>query len=463
MRPLSIGLRVRSPDLGVFSALLCTALAAVAFHAGPAQAALRAPVLSETSPLSPGISETPRIVGRVSEVITSGIGRGGALAGSPTIALSKSEEGTIAIYAEPGCAGPEVATGSEVELADSGIQVTVAPGSTTTFSAAAAGLGGVSGCSNGITYRQVSAPPSPPTVTAVNPVSPGNDDSPDVIGNADADAKVSIYSDPGCLGAVLGTGTGAEFSAGGISASVPSDSTTTFYAAASWAGLPLSCSSTSVTYQEVASSGPTESGGGSEGSGGAGGQAPSVGAGRPVAPRLHTVPGGRSNNAAPLVTGSAPGGARVDVYRNSACSGNPAISGSAAEFSAGLAVPVAENAMTRIYAQAVGADGDASDCSEPALYTEDSTPPLTQITFGPGAKTHHRAPVFRFADVANDPPGTSFSCRLDGRAWAPCQSPWRLPRLRPKAHRVQVRAIDAAGNREAIGARFRFKVVTARR
>ena len=71
--------------------------------------------------------------------------------------------------------------------------------------------------------------------------------------------------------------------------------------------------------------------------------------------------------------------------------------------------------------------------------------------------------VFRFADVSEDPPGTTFACKLDHRPWQACQSPLRLSHLRPKAHVLRIRATDAAGNQEAVGTMRRFKVIRARR
>jgi hypothetical protein len=178
-----------------------------------------------------------------------------------------------------------------------------------------------------------------------------------------------------------------------------------------------------------------------------------------VAPKIHTVPGGRSSDSKPLVAGKAPGSTEVDVFRNAACSGKPAASVTPTEFSTGLRLEVAENAATRFYARSSDAAGNPSDCSEEAVYVEDSAPPLTRITFGPAVKTRKRAPVFRFTDLSGDPPGTSFLCKLDRRPWRPCQTPWRLTRLKIKAHVAMVRAIDAAGNEEAVPAKRRFKVV----
>jgi hypothetical protein len=175
------------------------------------------------------------------------------------------------------------------------------------------------------------------------------------------------------------------------------------------------------------------------------------------------VPGGRSNNSLPLVTGSISGAAGVHIYKNSACAGNPVASGPASQLATGFGVSVVENATTRFFGEAVDVNGKVSACSEPVVYTEDSTPPQTRITFGPGVKTRKRVAVFRFTDITDDPPGTTFLCKFDRGHWKACQTPLRLPRLRPKAHRLRVKAIDGAGNEEAAGTAWRFKVVNAGR
>jgi hypothetical protein len=426
--------------------------------ASPALALPNTPVLAGTHPASPGLSTTPRVFGRVSEVITSVHGPGGL----HPAGLGGGEEGQVSIYAQAGCAGPEVATGSAAEFENSGIPVTVAPGSTTTFSATNTDVTGVSACSNPIAYRQVSDPPNAPSISGVNPASPADNNLPHITGSAEAGSTVAVYADPACAGAVVGSGSADEFAAGGIQVAVADNSTTTFYARASWAELPSACSSTSVTYEEVTDlTSPPVSPPASPPSTGAG-EGPVVGPAKPVTPKIHAVPGGRANNSTPLIAGSAAGATRVDLFKNSICAGAPVVSGTAAQLASGFAVPVAENAVTRFYAQAADARGKESDCSDQELYTEDSMPPQTRVTLGPGARTAKRVIVFRFADVSGDPPGATFACKLDRRPWQVCQAPLRLSHLRPKAHVLRIKATDAAGNQEAVGTRRRFKVIRAR-
>jgi Tol biopolymer transport system component len=98
-----------------------------------------APTLTKTSPASPGESTEPRVIGQ---------------AASGT---------TVKIYTNPQCSEAPVATGSSTLLASPGLQVTVAPGSSTTFWATAEGDGIISPCSSSsVTYRQETATPPPP-------------------------------------------------------------------------------------------------------------------------------------------------------------------------------------------------------------------------------------------------------------------------------------------------------------
>jgi hypothetical protein len=99
------------------------------------------PFLKGTTPGSPNLSLTPTVYGE-------------AEAGA-----------AIKLYDKVNCEeGEPVATGTAAELADPGIPVTVAAGSTTSFWATAEVDGIVSPCSNAVTYKQAapSTPPPPP-------------------------------------------------------------------------------------------------------------------------------------------------------------------------------------------------------------------------------------------------------------------------------------------------------------
>lgn len=460
---------VARPSLCVlaFAALL----AAAALTAPAAGAAPVKPALTETNPASPGASLRPRIKGRAEEIIISVV-RLSAARGPIGRAIDPNN--TITIYkGDSTCldSGAIVGVGTAGELEGVGILVdegVVTPGSVTTFYATQTDASGTSGCSGGLTYRHVSTPPPTPTVDAVSPASPADENFPYVAGTADPESTVSIYPNATCSGTPLVTGSGSEFGGAGIRVPVPDNSTTTFYAEASWGGFSSACSSSSVSYQEVTvpSSEPPAQDPGGQGPGSGGGKGPSGQQpvvdppGKPAAPKLRTVPGGTANNNTPLVTGTAAGAVRVEIFAGDDCNGTPVAKGSVAQFGAGLPVQVADNATVSFYGIAVDGGGDRSACSpSPAVYVEDSTLPRTRITMGPGVKTRKRTAVFRFLDSAGEAPGTTFICKIDRGKWKPCTAPFRVKRLTRRAHVFQVKATDPAGNREQKPVKRRFKVV----
>ncbi len=178
----------------------------------------------------------------------------------------------------------------------------------------------------------------------------------------------------------------------------------------------------------------------------------------PAPPRLKTSPAGPANNNAPRIVGTATGASSVKIFANSSCAGSPLVTVSPAELSAGVELRVPDNSTTDFTGASV-ANGKQSFCSPPATYIEDSTPPRTRITMGPGAKTRHRKVVFRFADTAGDPLGASFTCRVDRGKWKSCHSPFKLRHLGYSRHTLRVRGADPIGNVEAKAAKRSFKVI----
>jgi hypothetical protein len=270
--------------------------------------------------------------------------------------------------------------------------------------------------------------------------------------------EVSIYATPTCAGTPLGIGTLAQFEKGtGIQVEVPADQVTTFYATETEAGETSECSSKGFPYYESSTvvTPPKEelpTGGSGDGTTSPSGSMP------PPAPRIHTVPGGRANDNTPLLAGSGPGATSVRVFATANCAGPAVAKGSAGDFAAGLAVQVADNTASIFSAYSL-AGGNQSPCSNSVTYVEDSRPPHTRITMAPGVKTRRHKAVFRFTDTTEDPPGTTFLCKVDGHKWRQCSSPLHLRHLGFKRHVVRVKAIDTAGNAEATGAKRRFQVI----
>jgi hypothetical protein len=304
----------------------------------------------------------------------------------------------IQIFASAECLGTKVAQGRAEALEGVGIPVAVAADSMTTFSAAQvdpAHPSEPSSCSNAISYWEGDVPVQP--------------------GGGGGNGGTGETSEAGGQG-----------SAGGSSGGSPSGGSTS-----------------------GKSSGKTPSGGGVGGANPAGP--------RPAAPDLHMVPGERANDLTPSVAGSASGAGSVSVYLGSNCSGSPIAKGSPAELSAGFEVSVPKNATATFTAVAIGAQH--SGCSDPVTYTEDSTAPRTRITMGPGIKTRKHSAVFRFKDITEDPPGTTFVCKLDKKKWKPCSSPFHLKHLKLGHYLLSIRATDTAGNVERKPVKRRFIVI----
>jgi hypothetical protein len=92
-------------------------------------------------------------------------------------------------------------------------------------------------------------------------------------------------------------------------------------------------------------------------------------------------------------------------------------------------------------------------------WTVDATAPQTTLGSRPASKTTASAATFRFA--ANEA-ASAFECKLDAGRFVPCTSPKRYARLRRSRHTFSVRAIDAAGNRDATPASHRWTVGLAK-
>ncbi len=444
-------MRMRSMTRSLRYAAIALALGALVLAAFPALAAATpTPILTATTPASPGTATEPRIRGNADGVITS-------VVGSNTRALTRAIEpgATIDLYTNAACTSAVVATGTAAELEGAGIAVKVGLDSETTFYALETGLGGPSGCSNGITYRQVSTAPAAPVLNGVTPASGANENFPRLQGSVDPGAIVYIFDTPECNGSPRGSGSAAEFAGAGIEVNVSDNSTNTFFAMATLANIPSGCSVTSVTYQEV-----TALGGGGSGGGGNGGTTspPSNGAAKPPAPHIRTIPGNIANDASPTIVGSAPQAVKVFIYTSLDCSGGALWSGPASDLAAGLQVTMAPNTTTLFSARSVDSDGDRSACSDPVAYTDDSITPRTRITLGPGVKTLRHTVVFRFADITGGPE-THFLCKVDRKPWKECNAPLKLKHLGHRKHVLKVKAYDAAGNREKRPVQRSFKVV----
>jgi hypothetical protein len=311
---------------------------------------------------------------------------------------------------------------------------------------------------------------------------------------ANPNYEIQIFNSTECLGSVIAHGTAATLEGVGIPVAVNADSKTTLSAIQidpSNPSEPSGCSNPLAYWEGNVPAEPGgggtgggggESGGGAAGSSEAGGgtgpgsttessSTPSAGTSssqgslgastpagpKPSAPSLHLLPSARANDLSPLVAGSAPGAETVVIYGTPNCSGTPVAKGAPSQLTAGFEVSVAKNTVTIFSAVAIAAQH--SGCSEPVSYTEDSTAPRTRITMGPGVKTRKHKAVFRFQDITEDPPGTTFACKVDKAKWKPCSSPFDVKHLKPRHYFVSIRATDLAGNVERKPAKRSFIVV----
>lgn len=292
-----------------------------------------APTLTGTSPPSPSSVGQPRV-------------RGNAGGG---------DAAWILVFTNSACGGNPDTTGVPDEFQAAGIPVGVPHNSTTQLSVAAADhVGNRSLCSNAASYTHDSQPPSPPMVSATDPQSPSNINTPKVTGSAEPGSTVTLHSDASCTSPVLGSGSASAFSSPGIAVTVPDNSTTTFRARATDAlGNVSACSSTSVSYLE--DSQPTT--------------APTITATDPSSPS--------GTDTTPKVIGTASAETdAVTVYASSNCGGPVAGNGTRTAFSgAGIEVSVVADATTPLSARAVDEAGNLSACSNSLGYRHDSQPP----------------------------------------------------------------------------------------
>ena len=136
-------------------------------------------------------------------------------------------------------------------------------------------------------------------------------------------------------------------------------------------------------------------------------------------------------------------GCRLDGAAFSACASPVAYSG------------LADGAHT-FSVRATDAAGNASPVAA-YTWTVDTVAPNTTITRTPDAVTSSGSATFEFT---SDEPLTSFSCSLDGSAFASCSSPQTYAGLAAGAHTFQVRATDLVGNTDPTPASYAWQVAT---
>ncbi len=168
-----------------------------------------------------------------------------------------------------------------------------------------------------------------------------------------------------------------------------------------------------------------------------------------------TDPASPSGSTTPKVKGTAEAGSTVTLYSNATCTGAALGSGTAADFAgAGITAAVPNNATTTIYAKATKAAQEDSACSTTFVsYVNDSTVPNTTIT-SPAAGAVVKSLTVPVTFTSSEA-GSTFTCKVDTAAFAPCTSPASLT-VTSGQHTVQVVAKDTAGNADASPASVTF-------
>ena len=256
---------------------------------------------------------------------------------APQIKGSAQDGSMVVVYADPACKyGTNVASGTAAEFASQGLAVTVGSNSMTSFTARATdAAGNVSTCSAAFTYVEDELAPAAPDGFVLTPSSPANDNTPTLEGAAEAGSRVELWATPDCTGRMIASGTQAAFASPGFHVSVADDTTTTLYAVAIDAAGNASPCSEGVTYVEDSSS--------------------------PAPSSLAVSPASPANENAPTVSGSAEPLATVRLYSTASCTDPVLGTGSAATFaSPGIAISVADDTTTVVYAQATDAVGNVS-------------------------------------------------------------------------------------------------------
>src|SRR4051794_4850048 len=156
---------------------------------------------------------------------------------------------TVKIYGTADCTGPPLATGAPATFASPGITTPVPSNATTNLRATASdAFGNPSSCSAPFSYTEDSTPPGV-VLTGTDPGSPANENSPKVIGSAEAGSEVRLFTTGDCSGVPAATGSAGDLAAG-IALSVPDDSTTQVRAIATDQVGNASACSAPITYVE---------------------------------------------------------------------------------------------------------------------------------------------------------------------------------------------------------------------
>jgi hypothetical protein len=164
--------------------------------------------------------------------------------------------------------------------------------------------------------------------------------------------------------------------------------------------------------------------------------------------------GSRSATSTVTVAGTADAGVTIKVFDGAAAAGS-----TTADAQGDWTLEVADlpdGAHT--FTATAGNGGGTSAASPPVTVTIDTVAPPTTIDARPQNPARSDTATFDFSSADAS---ATFECRIDGSSWAPCTSPRTLGGLADGDHTFEVRAVDAAGNRDATPAAMTWTIDTA--
>jgi uncharacterized protein (TIGR03382 family) len=162
------------------------------------------------------------------------------------------------------------------------------------------------------------------------------------------------------------------------------------------------------------------------------------------------APGSFVGSSAPQLSGTAEPGARVSVAMDGTALG--AATADAQGRWAVSAAALGDGPHTAV-ADATDAAGNTGAPSA-ATFTVDTLAPDTSMT-GPQALIASRSASFAFA---SGEAGATFECRILPAAFAPCAAALSMAGLADGQYTMEVRAVDAAGNRDPTPAAWTWTV-----
>ena len=172
----------------------------------------RVTLVDDDAPMTPQLFPLPATTGSAPTVLLKG---------------AASSISSVTAYTGVACSGAVVASGT-AEAFGSGFAVSVPDNATTSYSVRSAnGLAETSGCSSAVTYTHDDlAPAAPANVHLANATA--NDNSPAVLGAAEAGSTVRLFTDA-CASSPVAKASATVFAATGVVGSVLDDTTTAFW------------------------------------------------------------------------------------------------------------------------------------------------------------------------------------------------------------------------------------------